>query len=230
MPEHVFEEAHVHILDDPADLSERARVFLSRAGHRESATAFQVPGDPLRVSDGQGRTVLAPYELVAGREAFRARYGGLRYGVRRSVLLGGRRHDLLREWDFNLYDDVRAVGRGWAFRWAGVDGRFIEVASSLSHLIEGHAVMDMVASWDPWPAGSLEAWVPGRAGTAMTDGIEGLAPVPEASSPFDAWLLSEHVAVRRFQGWVSRSPRPWGVQLWTKGYEGRERIRSESAR
>ncbi|MGK5554740.1 hypothetical protein ACSNOI_24295 [Actinomadura kijaniata] len=233
----------MHVLDDPVGLSERAQDLLRRTGRRRADAAFRVPTDFLWVFDEAGRSIPAPTELVIRREAFHARYGGLRYRVRRAALLGDQRHDVIREWDFDLGDRIRAERRGWSFSWIGervsapvgflvhTDGRvgvsdggaFIEVASSVVQLIEGHAVMDLVASWDPWP-GRLEAWVPNTAWTSAADRIEGLVPVAEASGRCDTWLLSDHVAVRSFHVWTSRRPRRRAVQIWSCGNEGREQL------
>ena len=79
--------------------------------------------------------------------------------------------------------------------------------------------MDLASLWDPWP-GSLEPWVSSDAGVELADRIEGLAVVTEASGPFDARLLSDHVAVRTYQSWSSRRPRTRAVQMWTRGSEG----------
>lgn len=197
--------------------------------------------------DRSGRVIPAPLELVIKREAFHAKYCGLRYEVRRSALIGHQRYDVVRQWDFDLEDGSWADRWGWYFSWAGqrvsapvrfvvhTDGRvgvddggsFIEVAPSVPHLIESHAVMDMVSSWDPWP-GSLDEWVPSAAGTALADRIEGLTLVAEASGRYDKWLLSDYVAVRSFWSWTSRRPRAKVVQIWTRGDEGREQAQAAS--
>ncbi|MGI5170875.1 hypothetical protein ACQEU3_41640 [Spirillospora sp. CA-253888] len=234
----------MHVLDDLSGFSERARELLRRTGWRQAGTAFRTPTDFRRVTDRTGRSVPAPIELVVGREAFHARYGGLHYRVRRSALLGSERLDVVREWDFDLEDRMQAEENGWSFSWIGehvstpvrflvhTDGRvglsdggaFIEVASSVVQLIESHAVMDLVASWDPWP-GTLEAWVPSKVGLSAADRIHGLALVTEASGPCDAWLLSDHVAVHDFRAWTGERLRLRAVQIWTCGDEGRERVR-----
>ncbi|XRQ08670.1 hypothetical protein ACN3XK_71270 [Actinomadura welshii] len=166
------EEACVHVLDDLAGFSDRAQGLLTRTGRREPDEAARTPTDLLDVHDRVGRVVPAPTALVVRREGFDARYGGLRYEVRRSVLVSGERWDVCRRWDFSLDEGIWADDRGWFFSWKGehvstpvrflvhTDGRvgvsdggpFIEVASSVPQLIESHAVMDMVSSWDPWPS------------------------------------------------------------------------------
>jgi hypothetical protein len=97
------------------------------------------------------------------------------------------------------------------------------VTPSVSHLIESHAVMDLVSSWDPCP-GSLETWVSSDAGVAMADRIEGPVPVAEASGPYEAWSLSDHVAVHTYWSWTGQRPRTRAVQLWTPGEEGRRQV------
>lgn len=237
----------MHVLDDLAGFSGRAVDLLTRTGRREPCAAVRAQTDFLQVLDRSGRVIPAPMELVIRREAFHARYGGLRYDVRRSALIGHQRYDVVRRWDFDLEDGIWADGRGWYFSWVGervstpvrfvvhTDGRagasnggpFIEVAPSVAHLIESHAVMDMVSSWDPWP-GSLEAWASGDAGVMLANRIEGLTVVAEASGRYDRWLLSDHVAVRSFWSWTSQQPRAHAVQIWTRGDEGRKQAKAAS--
>ncbi|WP_149260453.1 hypothetical protein [Actinomadura sp. K4S16] len=239
----------MHVLDDLAEFSDRAQGLLSRAGRRAPSDPARTPTDFLNVRDRAGRVVPAPAELVVRREGFEARYGGLRYEVRRSALIGRERFDVSRRWDFSLDEEIWADERGWFFSWTGervsspvrflihTDGRvgvsdggpFIEVADSVPHLIEGHAVMDMVSSWDPWP-GSLETWVPAQLGAAMAEHVDGLAPVAEASGRYDRWHLSEGVAVRIFWSWTSQGPRTRGVQMWTCGEEGRRQLESAAGK
>jgi hypothetical protein len=102
-------------------------------------------------------------------------------------------------------------------------GPFLEIASSVPQLIESHAVMDSVSSWDPLP-GSLEPWAGSRSGTELLDRIEGLAPVPEASGRFDRWALSDAVAVREFWNWTSQRPRQRMAMIWTLGEAGRDQV------
>ncbi|GAA3948559.1 hypothetical protein GCM10023085_33570 [Actinomadura viridis] len=185
----------------------------------------------------------APTELVVRREGFHAGYGGLRYEVRRSALVSGERHDDSRRWDFSLDEGIWADDRGWFFSWAGArvsspvrflihtDGRvgvsdggpFIEVAASVPQLIESHAIMDLVSSWDPCP-GTLGPGVSTEPGVGLAARIDGLAVVPEASGPYDTWYLSDRVAVRIYWSWTSRRPRTRGLQMWTSGEKGRRQV------
>lgn len=233
----------MHVLDDLAGFSDRAQGLLTRTGWREPKEASRTPTDFLDVHDRGGRVILAPTVLVVRREGFDARYGGLRYQVRRSVLVSGERWDVCRRWDFSLDEGIWADERGWFFSWTGehvstpvrflvhTDGRvgvsnggpFIEVAASLPQLIESHAVMDMVSSWDPWPS-ALEPWVSTDLGVALAERISGLAAVPEASGRYDTWHLSDCVAVRLYWSWTSERPRARGVQIWSRGEEGRRQV------
>lgn len=239
----------MHVLDDLAGFSDRAQAFLNRAGRRRHHAAARRPPALLEARDRSGRAIPAPIELTTRQEAFRMRYGGLRYEVRRSALIGRERHDVSRRWDFDLDVGAWTDRHGWYFSWVGervsspvrfvlhTDGRvgvsdggpFIEVAPSIRHLIEGHAIMDMVAQWEPWP-GSLEPWVPSHAGVSLADRFEGLTVAAEASGPYDTWLLSDHLAVRSFWSWTSRRPRTRAVQIWTFGDEGRRQARAASPR
>jgi hypothetical protein len=239
----------VHVLDDPAGFSDRARDLLTRTGRREPGPLARTPTDFLRVPDASGRLIPAPTKLVVGREHFQARFGRLRYEVSRSALIGAERHDVTRLWDFDLGAGIWADGLGWSFEWTGehvsspvrflvhTDGRvgvsdggpFIDIAPSVPHLIESHAIMDMVSSWDPQP-GSLEPWAANGAGVALADRVEGLAVVTEASGPSETWLLCDHVAIRSFRVWTSRRPRARAVQIWTRGVEGRRQLHHAASR
>ncbi|MGY0235865.1 hypothetical protein [Longispora urticae] len=235
-----------HLLDDLDGLTGRAQDLLRRTGRRDPPDAFRIPTDVLRVRNAEGRLVPAPIELVVRRETFLARYGGLRYDVRGSVLIGGVRHDHTRSWDFHVDDDgLTGDRRGWCFSWLGPhvscpvrflahsDGRvgvsdggpFLEIAASVPHLIETHAMTDMVASWDPAP-GALEPWVGSDLGMDVVDRLEGLEPVPEASGAVETWRLSATVAVRDYRTWADTSPRGRGVQIWTRGPEGARQVTS----
>ena len=78
-PEHLTirdEEVHVHVLDDPSDLSPRAQAFLRRTGTRRSLAQNRLPTDSLSMGDrSRGPTPLSR-ELVVRRE---------RFGVMRNV-------------------------------------------------------------------------------------------------------------------------------------------------
>lgn len=167
-----------------------------------------------------------PVAVAVGRQGFAARFGGLRYDVRRSVRIGDERIDVVRRWQFDLLDVVRAENTGWSFGWIGqrvsapvahlvhTDGRvgvhaggsFLEVSPSIHHLIEGHALMDELHDWEPLPLGAREAAALGS----------NLAEVPEASGPCDRWWRSEDLAVRRFHRWTDDRPRPTGVMIWRR--------------
>jgi len=170
------------------------------------------------------------------REGFAARFAGLRYEVRRSVELDGRRLDTTRQWDFDLDDWIGREPTGWCFGWIGervsspvrylvhtdgrfgvtFDGSFLEVSPSMSHLIEGHALMDEVAEWHPVAGNALEAWVGGGREAVPGGHLADLRLVPEASGPYDRWLQSETVTVRQFKVWTDRRPRPTGFMAWTR--------------
>ncbi len=139
------------------------------------------------------------------REGFAARFGGLRYTVRRSVQVAQERWDSSRVWAFDLDDWIRREAVGWCFGWAGervsspvrflvhVDGRFgvsqggsfLEVSPSIYHLIESHALMDSLADWHPVAGNALEPWSGGG-------------------------------FVRRFKAWMPARPRPTLFMAWTR--------------
>jgi hypothetical protein len=233
----------VHVLEDLDGFSRRAQDLLRRTGRRDVDHKVWTPSESMWIRDASGRLKPLPIELVIRREGFADKYHGLRYTVRRSALLHRERHDITRLWDFNLGDGLWQDGRGWYFGWVGehvsspvrflahTDGRvgvsdggpFVEIASSVTQLIESHAMMDAVSSWNPVP-GSLEPWVPGRSGAESIDRLEGLTLVPEASGRFERWLVSDSVAVREFWSWTSRQPRTRGRMIWTLGETGRQQI------
>jgi len=175
-------------------------------------------------------------ELVVRREGFAARFGGLRYEVRRSVRLAGERYDTSRHWDFDLDDWVRRESRGWSFGWLGervsspvrylvhtdgrfgimLDGPFLEVSPSIDHMIESHALMDEVASWNPMAGSALEGWVPNYVDEVLHNATDDLRIVPEASGPYERWLRSDTMTIRLFSGWTGSQPRPTGVMIWTQ--------------
>jgi hypothetical protein len=212
----------VHVLDSPDDLSPRAQAFLCRAGTRQPEQP-RLLTDINRVRDRSGRLIAAPLELTVGREEFAARFGGLRYDVRRSARIGDERLDTPRRWQFDLLGMVRAERTGWSFAWCGervsspvfylahtdgrfgvsVGGPFLEVCPSINHPIEGHALMDELYDWEPVPPSSLEAWVPNDMNNAhLGELLAALPPVPEASGPCDRWWRSDELAIRLFHGWT----------------------------
>lgn len=229
-------EVHVHVLDDLDGLSPRAQAFLNRAGWCEPDRSDRMSTDYLRVPDLSGRLVSAPTELVVRREGFAARFGGLRYTVRRSIRLGEQRLDTVRRWEFDLDHWIRCEPDGWSFGWTGervsspvrylvhTDGRFgvtlggsfLEASPSIYHMIEAHALMDELADWNPAGGGALEAWLAGHVDELRTGHATALQPVPEASGPCERWLRSETLAIRRFACWTDRQPRPAGVMAWTR--------------
>jgi hypothetical protein len=175
-------------------------------------------------------------ELTARREWFVARFGGLRYDVRRRVRVGDWAHESVRRWQFDLLGDVNDH-TGVSFEWRGervsspvsyrvhADGRFgvgaggpfLEVLPSIYHLVEGHALMDDLFDWEPVPPTSLEAWVPeGVAHAHLHELFEALPAVPEASGPCDRWVRSDELAIRLFRGWTADNPRPTGVMMWSR--------------
>lgn len=226
----------MHVLDDLGGVTPRARAFLRRAWV-DPATTGRLSTDFKMVVDRTGRLVAAPLELVVRREAFAARFGGLRYHVRRSVRVGDLRLDSARLWRFDLDEILRAERGGWSFGWYGehvsspvshlvhTDGRvgvraawpFLEVWSSWQHMIEDHALVDEVADWEPVAAASLEDWTPVN---AMSEQIRNLLtvlpPVAEASGPRVRWWRSEDIAVRRSHGWTDAQPRPIGIMIWSR--------------
>jgi hypothetical protein len=226
----------VHVLDDPSSLSPRAQAFLKRTGHRSPEDPARLSTDYLQILDTSGRRVPAPTELVIRREGFAARFGGLRYEVRRSVLLAGERYDMSRRWDFELNGWVRREFRGWSFGWLGervsspvrylvhtdgrfgvmLDGPFLEVSPSIDHMIESHALMDEMASWNPVAGGALETWVPSSVNELPDNATDDLRVVPEASGPCERWLSSDTTTIRLFSRWTSDQPRPAGVMIWTR--------------
>jgi hypothetical protein len=176
--------------------------------------------------------------LIVRREWFVARFGGLCYDVRRRVRVGEWRAESVRRWQFDLLGDAREDDTGWSFGWYGervsspvsylvhTDGRFgvsaggpfLEVSPSIYHLIEGHALMDELFDWEPVPPVSLEAWVPRDATDEdLHSLLDALPAVPEASGPCDRWWRSDDLAIRLFQGWTDRSPRPRGAMVWSRG-------------
>lgn len=224
----------MYVLDDLDSLSPRAQAFIRRTAWREDNERSRTSTDFLQVRDSSGRLIPAPAELVIRREGFADRFGGLRYEVRRSALIGHARYDVTRRWNFDLDDEIRTDHRGWCFGWIGehvsspvrflahTDGRvgvsdggsFLEITSSIMQLIESHALMDEISSWKPLPS-SLEPWVSSCLGLDAVTHTVGLTLVPEASGRFERWYLSDAVAIREFWTWTSQQPRTRGVMLWT---------------
>ncbi len=187
-------------------------------------------------------------KLVIRREGFASRFGGLRYVVRRSVALPGMVREFEHRWDFDVGRWMRRDVRGWHFDFIGervsspvayavhTDGRvgvtdggpFLEIAPSVYHLIESHAILDQVASWQPWhehAAGS--GWV------ALVDHLaarlDGLTEVAEASGPCARWLLGENVAIHDVLNYASDAPRARHVAVWARGQDGIGQIRAALA-
>ena len=226
----------MHVLDDPDGFSPRAQSFLRRARIQQPEHS-RVPTDFLSVPDRTGRLTPAPPELVISREAFAARFGGLRYDVRRSIRTADKPVVDVRQWRFDLLKTIRTERAGWSFAWYGqhvsspvshlvhTDGRFgvsaggpfLEVCPSLNHLIEGHALMDELADWEPVAPTSLKAWTPNdSANEHLNELLASLSPVAEASGPCERWWRSEHLAIRLFDGWTDVRPRPTGVMIWSR--------------
>jgi hypothetical protein len=229
-------EVHVHVLDDLDGLSPRAQAFLSRAGWREPDGGDRLSTDYLRVPDRSGRLICAPTDLVVRREGFAARFGGLRYVVRRSVQLGDQRLETVRRWEFDLNDWIRCEPNGWSFGWAGervsspvrylvhtdghfgvtISGSFLQVSPSIYHMIEAHALMDELADWNPVVGADLETWAAGGFNELSAGHDAALQPVLEASGPRDRWRRSETLAIRVFDCWTDDQPRRTGVMAWTR--------------
>ncbi|GAA2252032.1 hypothetical protein GCM10010232_45280 [Streptomyces amakusaensis] len=235
----------MHVLEDPSELSARAREFLRRTGRRERPARFEPPVEFWRVHGRGGGLVPAPMDLIIRCEGFERRYGGLRYRVRQSTAVDGERYETVREWAYDHFGmETRAWpdprGKGWYFEWAGervskpcrdllhtdggvgtdVDGGspYLPLAPSVAALIESHALMDAVAAWRPWPvSGPLAASAVGL--------LDGLAEVPEASWPSSRWRMSDTVAVRDSDTWERRNPRRL-IRLWSLGAAGDDRVRA----
>jgi hypothetical protein len=175
--------------------------------------------------------------LIARREWFTDRFGGLRYDVRRRVCVGEWRTESLHRWEFDLLDGAHHDETGWSFGWFGqrvsspvsyrihADGRFgvsaggpfLEATPSIYHLVEGHALMDELFDWEPVPPISLDAWAPSGILTPRLRGLlDGLPPVAEASGLHDRWWRSDKLAIRVFDGWTAANPRPVGVMVWSR--------------
>ncbi|NUP53483.1 MAG: hypothetical protein HOW97_40105 [Catenulispora sp.] len=221
----------MHLLEDLGSLSLRAQNLLRRTGRREGPDSDPAL-EPVRLHDRDGGRLSAPLppELVAWREGFLRRYGGLRYTVRSSFTANGKRYEHARDCAFDLGDLAWAdPDGGWFSDWCGeivsapirflvhTDGRvggmdgwgvFLEMAPTIPAFIESHALTDMVASWEPLPAGELRG--------LPADALEDLADVPEASGPTCRWRLSEDYAVCQAQMVTSKGDRPWLTELYAR--------------
>ncbi|MEV0459578.1 hypothetical protein [Catellatospora methionotrophica] len=237
-------EVCVHILDDPTGLSERAQDLLARTGWREPDSSPRLATDFLRVRDRTGFWIPAPMKLVIRREAFAARFGGLRYVVRQNVALPGVVREVQRRWDFDLRCRMRRDEWGWYFDFVGehvsspvayavhTDGRvgvtigepFMEIAPSVYHLIESHAVLDQVASWQ---SGFVQA--AGSDWVALVDRLDGLSEVAEASGPCARWLLGENVAIRDVLSYPSEGARARHVAVWVRNEHGLNQVEAALA-
>ncbi|MEV7394955.1 hypothetical protein [Streptomyces sp. NPDC091215] len=234
----------MHILDDPAGLSARAMSLLERVGRRDSPQEPRLSTEFLRIRDHLGQLTPTPTMLVIRREGFEQRYGGLRYQVRSSYTVQGERHDMLRDWHYDLGQGMwTGSARGWYFDWFGervsspvrylvhTDGRvgvddgggtFLEIAPSLPALIESHALTDMVSTWDRTTA-EIDSF-------ALAEQLGGLTDVPEASGCTIRWRLSDNVAVEEFRNWSSEEPRRWRAFIWSRGHSGRRQVAEAAAR
>ncbi|MFG2951927.1 hypothetical protein [Streptomyces adustus] len=234
----------MHILDDPAGLSARAMSLLERTGRREPPQEARLSTEFLRIRDRFNQLTPAPMMLVIRREGFEQRYGGLRYQVRSSYTVQGERHDVLRDWHYDLGQGLWTGSvHGGYFDWFGervsspvrylvhTDGRvgvdegggtFLEIAPSLPALIESHALTDMVSTWDRATA-KVD-------GFALAEQLDGLTDVPEASGRTIRWRLSDNVAVEEFRNWSSEEPRRWRAFIWSRGRSGRRQVEDAAAR
>ncbi|MFB9435784.1 hypothetical protein [Streptomyces showdoensis] len=183
-------------------------------------------------------------ELIIRLEGFEQRFGGLRYEVRHSWVVGGERYETARGWEYDhlgvntqAWQDPRRGG--WYFVWTGervskpcrdlvhtdgsvgtdVDGGspYLPVAPSIPHLIESHALTDAVATWRPWPMGNLTA-----SAVALLDGLR---EVPEASWHSSRWRLSDAVAVMDCGGWDRVKPRRL-TRVWSRDDAGYRQVRA----
>ena len=95
-------------------------------------------------------------------------------------------------------------------------GPFLEVTSSVTHMIESHALTDEMTGWEPVAGSALEPWVAGCGDGALLERAGELRLLPEASGPYERWLQPDTVTVRRFHRWAEEQPRPPAVQMWTR--------------
>ncbi len=234
----------MHILEEPSELSARAQEFLRRTGRREVPVRFGAPIELWLVRDRLGKPVPAPIDLIIRCEGFQQKYGGLRYDVRRNLVVSGQRYERSYQWEYNhcgLNTRARQDRRrgGWYFEWAGenvskpcrdlihtdgsvgtdVDGGspYLPLAPSIPHLIESHALIDAVATWRPWPVDALAA-------TAV-ELLDHLVEVPEASWRSSRWRLSETVAVLDFDGWDRENPQR-RTRIWSREDAGHRELQA----
>ncbi|MGW7381412.1 hypothetical protein [Streptomyces sp. NPDC054794] len=235
----------MHILEDASGLSPRAQDFLRRAGRRERPIRFESPIEMWRVRDRAGRLIPAPMELIIRCEGFEQRFGGLRYQVRQSWVMGGERYESTRGWE---YDHLGLRTRawqdpgqgGWYFEWTGervskpcrdlihtdgsvgtdVDGGspYLPLAPSVPHLIESHALTDAVSAWRPWPVGDSAA-------ATAAELLTGLVGVPEASWASSRWRLSDTVAVLDRDNWARENPRR-RTRIWSREEAGHHEVQA----
>jgi hypothetical protein len=182
--------------------------------------------------------------LVIRREGFEQRHGGLRYQVRSSYTVEGERHEVLRDWHYDLGQDMWTdAARSWYFDWFGervsspvrylvhTDGSvgvedgggvFLEIAPSIPALIESHALTDMVSTWDRTTV-EIDSFL-------LAQQLDGLTDVPEASGRTIRWRVSANVVVQEFQYWSSQAPRHWRAFVWTQGEAGRRQVEDAAVR
>jgi len=234
----------MHILDDPAGLSARAKSLLERTGWRDYPQEPRLSTEFLRIRDRFGQLAPAPMRLVIRREGFEQRYGGLRYQVRKSYTAQGERHDVHHDWHYDLGQGMwTSSAHGWYFDWFGervsspvrylvhTDGRvgvddgggaFLEIAPSIPALIESHALTDTVSTWDRTTA-EVDSF-------AIAEQLDGLTDIPEASGHTIRWRLSDNVAVEEFRNWSSEAPRRWRAFIWSRGEAGRRQVEEAADR
>ncbi|MCF2527840.1 hypothetical protein [Yinghuangia soli] len=216
----------MHVLDDPWDLSDRARGFLARVGDRvEQADR---PSEFMTVLDRRGKRVPAPFALVLRREGYARRFGGLRYPVRQWIDFpdGPLRYD--RDWEFTLVDHARQDVRGCAFEVVGecvaspvpymqhVDGRFgiaeaetfafVPLYASMLQVIESHALLDACVD--------AERLAVPPFGAAPEEFAASLPVAAEASGPRQRWYADDRYVVRETFLRTAAEPRRTGWQVW----------------
>lgn len=186
----------------------------------------------------------APMELIIRCEGFEQRFGGLRYEVRSTRVVNEDRYEAVRRWEYDhLGVRTRAwqdpARGGWYFEWSGervskpcrdlihtdgsvgtdIDGGspYLPIAPSVPHLIESHALTDIVSTWKPWLVGSL--------GASAVTLLDGLVEVPEASWGSSRWRLSDTVAVMDYVTWDRKNPRR-STLVWSRDEAGHRQVRA----